>query len=575
MPVKISAWLSSPLFLFSLAGFIFALSFPSSFLEDVPQLARLDQYLQNGLPFLIFLFALPLLFGLEKLCSLKETLFYGAFYGLGSYLLLSLWLLEYDWVAFILVPGIYFVYFTLFFGTYYLLCKQIKNSWVRYAVFVLLWMLLEYAKSTGWVAYTYGSLLYSQYLSPQAMRFSSNFVLQNLSYILIFTPAISVHACIQHYKTSKSRWLLLIGPLLATFVAISVLYNFPSSIFPKPQQTANPDENTPLKQSDVLNTPLPISADKLNVALLQHNINSWQTEEDTSPQALERLLKLSRQAEQHNAELIIWSETAFVPVYRFQRERNAKPIQQNIRKLKQRLEQTKDGPERNQLASNLQYLKDSFQKIQMAQRLDAYLEEAKATYLIGTNDYGHLPGEPRDGLYNAMLLIQKGQIIATYHKQRLVPFTEEAKWERYLPRLNALLRRHDLAQYNSGSGSPILKLPLQQKIRPALRLYAMICYEDSLPLYWPHKNLTAPDLSKALETQDFDVLVSVSNDSWSASAIGGLQHLSSSLSRAVEMQRYFLRGSTSGQTAAIGPKGRLQARLPANTPGILYFRLPL
>ena len=179
------------------------------------------------------------------------------------------------------------------------------------------------------------------------------------------------------------------------------------------------------------------------------------------------------------------------------------------------------------------------------------------------------------GIYNTILLIQKGQILGTYHKRRLVPFTEEAKWEKLLPGLNKLLQRNGFAQYSAGKSNTILTVPLENKLRPNLKIYTMICYEDSLPLYWPHYLLAPKELRQAINKQNFDILLSVSNDSWSPSPIGGLQHLSSSISRAVEMQRYFLRGTTSGQTTVIGPQGQIIERLEANTPGILYFRLPL
>ncbi len=596
--------LNSPLFLLLLSALLFALSFPSSMLEGLPLLSSgLDRVLQRGLPSLIFLFALPLIEALRRLRSLSQAFFCGACYGFGSYLLLSLWLKDYDWIAFTLIPGIYLYYFSLFFAAYYLLRKWIVGKHLpeslHYLAFMLLWLLLEYAKSTGWVAYTYGSLLYSHYLFPAVMRFSSNFWLQNLSYLLILLPALCAHTVLLQFvpfpqlgtQKPSARTKYLLPGLLITGSAFAVLllhFSFanssPSTLSAAADAAEPPGQDIRLELSgDEPGQELPRSPDRLNVALLQHNINSWQTEQDTSYQALRRLLELSRRAEQRNAELIIWSETAFIPVFRYYSQSDVTAVLEHLRDLELQLEAAVNESEeqRKQLAADLAHFRRANRDLLQAKELQGYLEQAQALYLIGTNDYGQpeeFPGEKRWGLYNSLLLVQRGEILATYHKQRLVPFTEEARWEKQLPRLNALLRRKGFAKYSPGTGSPVLELPLRGKILPVLRIYSMICYEDSLPLYWPHRLLAPESLRRALEgdpARDFDILLSVSNDSWSPSPIGGLQHLSSSVSRALETRRYFLRGSTSGQTATIDPQGRLLARLPPNVPGILYFRLPL
>ncbi|MEM9424679.1 MAG: apolipoprotein N-acyltransferase, partial [Spirochaetota bacterium] len=485
--------------------------------------------------------------------------------------LLSLWLYEYDWIAFILVPGIYLYYFAVFFAASLLFKRVLETyklpDWWNYIFFVFSWLALEYVKSTGWVAYTYGSLLYSHYRLPAAMQFSRNFWLQNIAYVLILVPAVFLHAAAQ-----SRDFFLKAGFISALAIAVLNLSFFPwySS---QGQETQGMNES----QTELFSEPtvqLPVDADRLNVALIQHNINSWQTEVNTNRQAFERLVRLSRQAERAGAELVVWSETAFVPMYRLYRDSDLAPLRKHIGELEEQL----DGSERGRanVLSNLAYARKRYQSISLSHELHDYLSQAQATYLIGTNDYGQVfPDEDRWGLFNSILLVRGGVILAAYHKQRLVPFTETPKWEGLFPQLNELLQSNGFAQYAEGKGPPVLSVPLRGKVRSVLKIYTMICYEDSLPLYWPHR-LYAPEAHRlALAERDFDILLSISNDSWSPSPIGGLQHLSSSLSRAVEAQRYFLRGSTSGQTVAVGPEGQILESLPANTPGVLYLRLPL
>ncbi len=558
---------TNPFLLLFAAGFLFALSFPSSLAPfSFWPFSLLGRVVEQGLPIMAFVFALPLLQVLQQLRSLGQSIRYGAFYGFSSYLLLSLWLLTYDWIAFILIPGIYLYYFSIFFTAHLLLKKIMAKyalpSCLNYFSFVALWLLLEYLKSTGWVAYTYGSLLYSHYLYPHIIYFSRNFFLQNLAYILLLTPSICCHAWLTGKKPKFKKWGLLFASL-----AIAILN---LTFIAKVDNFASVDSHTELLRQTNQKA-MPTSPNTLNIALIQHNINSWQTEKNTDRQALNRLLVLSRQAEKANAELIIWSETAFVPRFRSYRNQKLGPIKQSIEQLEQQLHQNPD----TNIAKNLNYFRLRYNEILLSHKLQNYLKQVQATYLIGTNDNKAFVKEKRWGLYNGMLLIRNGEILATYHKKRLVPFSEEAKFEDLLPELNNYLQKNNFAQYSSGTGSPIVPVPLQNKTLRQLNIYAMICYEDSLPLYWPHRLFTPPQKSSVLAKQNFDILLSISNDSWSPSPVGGLQHLSSSISRAVETQKYFLRGSTSGQTTAISPKGQILQRLPANVPAILYFRLPL
>ena len=584
---KFTLWLCcSPLFLLTLSALLFALSFPCNFIEG-------NATWERGLPVLIYIFALPLLQACRQLRSLREAIFYGAFYGFISYLLLSLWLLDYDWIAFILIPGIYLYYFSIFFSTYYLLDQYILrhglSEYLSYLAFCVAWILLEYFKSVGWVAYTYGSLLYSHYLQPAPLYFSHNFILKNIADLLILYPAMAIHSFAQRWYASWGTTAQSQKPMLGQFglacfsivAAIAILQlAFRKQITLLSQESGQQMLSADSSRTSSLTSriQLPIAPDKLNIALLQHNINSWQTEEDTSRQALERLLQLSRLAEQAGAELIVWSETAFVPFFRFNRDIDLEPVDESISHLKKQLANAQTEGERQELTDRLHYLLRTYREQFLTRKLQKYLEQAQAIYLIGTNDYGQpdiFPNEQRWAQYNSLLLIQGGKILATYHKHRLVPFTEEAKWPELLPRINAILKRNGFAQYNAGQGSPIIHVPLQNKLYTELKIFAMICYEDSLPLYWPQQLFAPPDLLQALQEQEFDILLSVSNDSWAPSPIGGLQHFSSAVSRAVEQHRYFLRGSTSGQTAVIGPQGQIIERLEANIPGVLYLRLPL
>jgi apolipoprotein N-acyltransferase len=59
--------------------------------------------------------------------------------------------------------------------------------------------------------------------------------------------------------------------------------------------------------------------------------------------------------------------------------------------------------------------------------------------------------------------------------------------------------------------------------------------------------------------------VNISNDGWYGDSGAWAQHLQQARMRAVENNRWFLRDTNTGQTAAIDPLGRVVASIPRKT----------
>lgn len=141
--------------------------------------------------------------------------------------------------------------------------------------------------------------------------------------------------------------------------------------------------------------------------------------------------------------------------------------------------------------------------------------------------------------YNSIMATGLGG--GLYFKQRLVPFGEYAPLEEYLG---------ELFNFFNIQRSMIALGPKNQeglKIGNAV-LAPSICYE-----------IVYPDLV-ARGAKNSNVLITISNDAWFGQSIGPLQHMQMARMRAIETQRYLIRGTNNGVSALIDNKGQFIVR---------------
>lgn len=146
-------------------------------------------------------------------------------------------------------------------------------------------------------------------------------------------------------------------------------------------------------------------------------------------------------------------------------------------------------------------------------------------------------GGPRP-YYNAVqLLAGSGELISSYHKQRLVPFFE------YLPYEDRVLTlRHyfpDSLAYVAGGNSEPLPFAPHGVIAP------LICYE-----------MIFPALARRQVEAGATLFVNPGNDGWFGASRGSISHLALAWFRTVEQRRPWLRVSNSGIGIAVDAGGR-------------------
>jgi apolipoprotein N-acyltransferase len=159
---------------------------------------------------------------------------------------------------------------------------------------------------------------------------------------------------------------------------------------------------------------------------------------------------------------------------------------------------------------------------------------------------------------NGAILVRRGKIIAAYGKLKLIPFAEEiplsdTKWMR------RLMER--FAGFSSGWTAG--KEPVIMEI-PGLRFGVPICFEDAFA-----------GLCREFVKEGAELLVNLTNDSWSLTVSAEVQHLAAARFRAVENRRALVRSTNSGCTVLIDAEGRTRAELPLFTSAYLALDVPV
>ncbi|MCK5197380.1 MAG: apolipoprotein N-acyltransferase, partial [Spirochaetales bacterium] len=270
---------------------------------------------------------------------------------------------------------------------------------------------------------------------------------------------------------------------------------------------------------------------KWRVALIQHNSDTWKGGIITYEKNFRILRRLSLEAVKENADIVIWSETAFVPgvdwhsKYRTDKDRYA-----------------------------------------LVNDLKKFLATQDVPYLIG-NDDGQLknpdlpPVLPDDSYnrvdYNAVLLYEDGRLKDTYRKVHLVPFTESFPYKKTLPGIYQILVDNGYHFWERGTEFTVFETG-------GVKFSTPICFEDVFGY-----------LSREFVNNGAEVIVNMTNDSWSGSLSSQMQHLGMAVFRAIENRRSLVRSANSGMTGVIDPDGRIVSLLAPFTADYLVADVPV
>jgi apolipoprotein N-acyltransferase len=240
---------------------------------------------------------------------------------------------------------------------------------------------------------------------------------------------------------------------------------------------------------------------------------------------------LSNQALEHDPDIVIWSETAFVPSVDWHTKYRTDPERYALVQTFREYMQGQDVPF-------------------VTGNDDGQLEDPDLPPVLPDGSYNRLD-------YNAVLLYHNNRLQETYRKVNLVPFTEHFPYKETFPGFYRLLREKDYHFWAKGEEYTVFEAG-------GVRFSTPICFEDTFGY-----------LNRRFVREGAEVIVNLTNDSWSGSVAAQMQHLGMAVFRAVENRRSVVRSANSGMTGVIDPDGRITAMLEPFTRDYLIAEVPL
>uniref|UniRef100_I2Q2B8 Apolipoprotein N-acyltransferase n=1 Tax=Desulfovibrio sp. U5L TaxID=596152 RepID=I2Q2B8_9BACT len=174
----------------------------------------------------------------------------------------------------------------------------------------------------------------------------------------------------------------------------------------------------------------------------------------------------------------------------------------------------------------------------LAKQLVDFAAATKVPIIFGAPAYERTLGG--DALFNRAYLLLPSGATSSYDKEHLVPFGEYVPFGDYLPFIHKLVE--GVGDFKPGHA----EAPLTDG---RLALGLLICYEAIFP-----------ELAQQRVEAGANILVNISNDSWFGDSAAPRQHLDLALLRAVEQGRAIIRGTNSGISAVIDPRGHIMAQ---------------
>lgn len=488
---------------------------------------------KNGFGFLAMIALIPV-FAVIKNTSWKLVGLYGFLYGFVYYAIFNYWLTTFHPFAIFIVTIIKgFEMLLLFFAL-----KAI-DSWLGcvlkgrlvHVLQAIVWVAYAYL-SQGWFAgYPYGSIAYALHNYKILIQIADLFGIWGITFMMVLPQAFLGNWCCDHFSRTKTAhsdglWThillhkitlsIYIVLLLAQIIYGIVTYNY--------WHDAAQDNS-------------------FKVATVQHNADSWKGGYDTYKRNFLNLQKMSLQAMLYNPDMVIWSETAFVPSVSWY---TTYPYTGT------------DQGETFDYLRKIQALVDDF--VKFGSELGIPLLTGNPSSVIADPD---LPPYDEDGNwnkldYNSVILFDDNTIKQTYLKQHLVPFTEHFPYEKQLPWLYSLLKANDYHWWEEGTESVVFETS------NGIKFSTPICYEDVFG-----------DLCAEFVQNGADLIINMTNDSWSGAESAERQHMVMAVFRSIENRRTLLRGTNSGMTCLITPDGTIQGEMEPFKMGYKLWDVPI
>ena len=485
------------------SAFVLAASFPG-FLTD------------DGIAPLVFVALIPV-FMVIRNTTWRCVWFHGFLFGLVYYFFFNYWLKGFHALAIVIAPVIKGGEMLLLF----LALKAIDEAFPKkgYILKGAVWAAYAYLAENWFAGYPYGNIVYALYPYPVLYQIADITGIWGIICLMVFPQAAAadyLYPWVMGKRGSFRLWLksnlipLIIWALLSV---ASIIYGIFS--------LAYWEDRTP--------------SSTMRVACVQHNHDSWKGGYNTYRSNFNNLKRYTTESLVTDPDLVIWSETAFVPSVAWHTTYDAKgTVWEDIHDL-------------------------TIDFVEYAESIGVPLLTGNPKSVIADPS---LPPYDEDGNknsveYNTVILFQDGEIKGEYIKQHLVPFTEHFPYEKQLPWLYNLLKAMDYNWWIPGTEPTVFDLN-------GVHFSTPICYEDAFGV------LNAEYVASGAE-----VIINMTNDNWSKKPSAEWQHAEIAAFRSVETRKAMVRGTHSGITGLIVPTGEIQDPMKPFSMGTHTYEVPV
>lgn len=485
------------------SAFVLAASFPG-FLTD------------DGIAPLVFVALIPV-FMVIRNTTWRCVWFHGFLFGLVYYFFFNYWLKGFHALAIVIAPVIKGGEMLLLF----LALKAIDEAFPKkgYILKGAVWAAYAYLAENWFAGYPYGNIVYALYPYPVLYQIADITGIWGIICLMVFPQAAAadyLYPWVMGKRGSFRLWLksnlipLIIWALLSV---ASIIYGIFS--------LAYWEDRTP--------------SSTMRVACVQHNHDSWKGGYNTYRSNFNNLKRYTTESLVTDPDLVIWSETAFVPSVAWHTTYDAEgTVWEDIHDL-------------------------TIDFVEYAESIGVPLLTGNPKSVIADPS---LPPYDEDGNknsveYNTVILFQDGEIKGEYIKQHLVPFTEHFPYEKQLPWLYNLLKAMDYNWWIPGTEPTVFELN-------GVHFSTPICYEDAFGV------LNAEYVASGAE-----VIINMTNDNWSKKPSAEWQHAEIAAFRSVETRKAMVRGTNSGITCLIVPTGEIQDPMKPFSMGTHTYEVPV
>ena len=392
------------LLILGFSAFVASLAFPS-------------KYIENGVPFLAFFYLIPVFYVIWR--SKWSTLWlYGAFYGFLFYLFYNYWLETFHPLAILIAPILECVQYALLFMCIKLSKTLLKRHYSLLAT--LLYSAYLYLTQQGFLAYPYGNIASALYQYTSLIQIVSVTGIWGLDLIVVL-PQVIVSECLYEKEWRRNKWDLLISLLILSSTWIG------GSFVKKKWE---------IKESDRV----------MRIAAIQHSADTWQGGYRTYKENFENLKMLTMEAMEKSPDMVVWSETAFVPSVAWH---SAYP--NNVATSK--------------LCNDFVSFGSNLGVPLVTGNPEGVIKDKELAPILESGDWNWKT-------YNTVILFSDGGIQGIYRKQHLVPFTEYFPYEKELPWLYNLLLANDYKWWEVGEEATVFEYD-------GVKFSTPICFEDT------------------------------------------------------------------------------------------------